>query len=88
MNITADDVTKVVGAMGILLGVFVSLYTVLTSASKTGFEQLERVVKTMETRMAALEQENKDLREWAEALVKQVEDAGLVPVSFRHRGHK
>jgi hypothetical protein len=90
--ITLDEVLKFFAAIGGLLVVFVSLFTATQAASKSGFEQLERAFKKMEERYLAmekrlehLEQENHDLRVWAEELVNQIEEAGLVPAQFRKR---
>jgi len=97
MTVTLDDILKIFAAAGGLLVVFVSLFTASQAASKSGFDQLERAFKALEKRSAGiekqneeiekrfiiLEQENKDLRDWAERLVEQVEGAGMTPVPFR-----
>ena len=108
MTWSIDDILKLFTVVGVLLTVFVSLFTATQAASKTGFEQLEKLVDklnkkieeleaqaekdklekaALERRVTRFEQENEDLREWAEALVKQVEEAGKVPAPFRHRTH-
>lgn len=87
-----DDILKFFVAAGGLLVVFVSLFTATQAASKSGFEQLERSFEklekryaTLETRLAHMEQENSDLRAWAEALVSQLEEANIKPVEFKRR---
>jgi Skp family chaperone for outer membrane proteins len=87
---TWDELLKLFTGLSGIAVILVSLYTATTAASKSGFEQLERAFKRleernaeMEKRLAHLEQENQDLRDWAEALVAQLEDADIEPVSFK-----
>ena len=87
---SVDTILALFAAAGVLLTIFVSLFTATQAASKSGFDQLERSFEKlekryteMEKRLAHLEQENRDLRHWAEQLVDQVEGAGLVPVEFK-----
>jgi predicted transcriptional regulator YheO len=95
MTITLDEIFKIFTAFGAFLVVFLSVYNATQSASKNGFEQLERVVKALQETVTGqgneikeLRRENHNLREWAETLVKQLEDAGIPPAEYKHRGYK
>jgi predicted nuclease with TOPRIM domain len=77
---TSDEILKLFAAAGVLLTIFVSLFTASQSASKNGFEQLERVVKLLEKRVGELETDNRnkdteleDLRERVDSLEKENE---------------
>ena len=56
---TSDEILKLFAASGVLLTIFISLFTASQSASKNGFEQLERVVTRLEKRVAELETDNR-----------------------------
>lgn len=57
-----DDILKLFAAAGVLLTIFVSLYTAVKSASKDGFEQLKTVVDKLQIRVNELSVENEGLR--------------------------
>lgn len=59
-----------------------AIVTALISAKKDDLEVLRGIIAELKDKIAELECENKDLKEWAERLVKQVKDAGLSPVTF------
>jgi peptidoglycan hydrolase CwlO-like protein len=48
-------------------------------------EKLERLAQEQEDRIACLEAENADLRDWADSLVSQVKAQGLEPVKLKTR---
>ena len=79
---TEVTVALIMGALA-LLG---TLVTFLSSARKNELELLRGVIAELRKRIEELEDTNEDLENWAERLVCQVKEAGLIPAKFiRHR---
>jgi uncharacterized protein YoxC len=82
---STEAIVSLVAAMVAIAGVITSFYTLNSSTRKDSFERLERVVERMERQIKELQQENQDLRDWAHALVDQLQAAGITPAPFRRR---
>ena len=55
---TSDEILKLFAAAGVLLTIFVSLFTASQSASKNGFEQLKEVVAILKEDVKNLKIDN------------------------------
>lgn len=61
--------------------------TAINSASKDDLDVLRGIIAELRAKIAEMECEKRDLKFWAERLVKQVIDAGLSPVAFIQRDY-
>ena len=52
---STDEILKLFTVLGVLLTIIVSFFTATQSASKNGFEQLERLVNKLEKQVSKLE---------------------------------
>lgn len=78
----AEAAVAIVSTLIAVISVLISLLTAVSAAKKDAFEQLQKLVTTLQTRIEELEAENGDLRDWAEKLVDQLHKAKIRPAQY------
>lgn len=63
-----------------------SVFMYFKGAKKDDVEALRGIIKELKDYIKDLERDKEDLQSWAEALVCQVKEAGMLPVRFRRGG--
>jgi len=82
----ATEVTIAIIASSLaLLG---TIITVITSAKKNDVEVLRGIIQELKDYVEELEADKEDLQAWAEKLVCQIKNAGLVPEKFERSQRK
>lgn len=87
---TLGIIVLIFGATG-LGGLFLGIYNAVIGARKGTIEEWRGLLEEQRNLIVELkkkldekEEENEDLKDWADRLVHQVRGAGLEPVPFRH----
>lgn len=85
---TPENAVAIITTIVALIGALASFFTLSNSARKDAFERLEKIVERLQNQVDELQKENDDLRDWANRLVSQLQNAGIQPAPFRPRRKK